>query len=127
MCAIAVVPVLALGLGACDLGIGKQDARHQAMAMTGGNPDRAPALIRHYGCVSCHTIPGIQGANATVGPPLTSMARRSYIAGVLPNTPPNLERWIMDPPAVDSLTAMPPLGVTAADARTIAAYLYTLR
>jgi cytochrome c len=36
-------------------------------------------------------------------------------------------RWIRDPRAVDSLTAMPNTGVTPADARDIAAYLYTLR
>jgi cytochrome c1 len=55
------------------------------------------------------------------------MARRTYIAGVLPNNPANMVRWIVNPPSVDSLTAMPYLGVTAGDARTIAAYLYTLR
>jgi hypothetical protein len=36
-------------------------------------------------------------------------------------------RWIENPKAVDSLTAMPVLGVSPADARDIAAYLYTLR
>jgi cytochrome c1 len=35
--------------------------------------------------------------------------------------------WIQDPKSVDSLTAMPNVGVTPADARHIAAYLYTLR
>ena len=118
---------IASGVGACERSAGRREARLEAMSLTGGDPDGAPALLRHYGCVSCHTIPGIQGANATVGPPLTRMARRSFIAGVLPNTPSNMERWIMDPPAVDSLTAMPTLGVSVADARTIAAYLYTLR
>ena len=116
-----------LALAACNRLPRDSNAREQAMAMTGADPDDAPALIRHYGCVSCHTIPGIRGANANVGPPLTAMARRTFIAGVLPNTPVNMERWIMNPPAVDSLTAMPFLGVTAPDARTIAAYLYTLR
>ena len=46
---------------------------------------------------------------------------------MLPNTPQNLIRWIQNPPAVDPLTAMPNVGVTQADARDIAAYLYTLR
>lgn len=50
-----------------------------------------------------------------------------YLAGVLSNSPANLMRWIQDPPGVDSLTAMPDLGVTTPDARHIAAYLYTLR
>jgi cytochrome c1 len=46
---------------------------------------------------------------------------------VLTNTPDHLREWIMDPPKVDSNTAMPNLGVTAQDARDISAYLYTLR
>jgi cytochrome c len=36
-------------------------------------------------------------------------------------------RWIVNPPAVDSLTAMPALGVTPREARDIAAYLYRQR
>jgi cytochrome c len=46
---------------------------------------------------------------------------------VLPNTPENMFRWLQNPPAVDPLTAMPNLGVTEADARDMAGYLYTLR
>jgi hypothetical protein len=36
-------------------------------------------------------------------------------------------RWIINPRSVDSLTAMPVLGVSAPEARDIAAYLYTRR
>jgi cytochrome c1 len=95
--------------------------------MTGGDPLRGRENIRGYGCTSCHTIPGIPEAEAQVGPPLTSIASRSYIAGVVTNTPENMVRWIRDPRAVDSLTVMPNLGVTDSDARDIAAYLYTLK
>jgi cytochrome c1 len=35
-------------------------------------------------------------------------------------------RWIQDPPAVDSATAMPNLGVSERDARDMAAYLYAV-
>ena len=83
--------------------------------------------MRKYGCQSCHTIPGVVGADGLVGPPLAGIASRSYIAGVLPNAPANMLRWIQDPKLVDSLTAMPNVGVTPSDARNIAAYLYTLR
>jgi cytochrome c2 len=93
----------------------------------GGDPERGRAMLRKYGCQSCHSIPGVVGANGLVGPPLGGVASRSYIAGVLPNTPENMMRWIQDPKGVDSLTAMPTLGVTDADARHITAYLYTLR
>ena len=99
----------------------------EAAAMTGGDPARGPELMRKYGCQSCHTIPGVVGADGLVGPPLAGIASRSYIGGVLPNAPANMLRWIADPKKVDSLTAMPNVGVTPSDARHIAAYLYTLR
>jgi cytochrome c len=112
------------------LASGCRDSRYhdEAIAhMVGGNPDRGPTLIRAYGCGTCHTIAGVTGAIGLVGPPLTGIAQRSYIAGVLPNAPENMVRWIENPKAVDSLTAMPALGVSPSDARDIAAYLYTLR
>ncbi|HJQ19051.1 MAG TPA: c-type cytochrome [Gemmatimonadaceae bacterium] len=95
--------------------------------VSGGNPDRGRGLIRVYGCGSCHTIPGVRGAESYVGPNLDGIASRSYIAGVLPNDPENMVRWIRNPPAVDAKTAMPFLGVSERDARDIAAYLYRLK
>ena len=112
----------ALALTACN-----QEAERQAAAMTGGDPTRGRTAISRYGCATCHTIPGIRGADALVGPPLNQMASRSYIAGVLPNTPDNMIRWIENPPQVDHLTVMPNLGVSERDARDIAGYLYTLK
>jgi cytochrome c1 len=122
----ALLPLLLPVLAACDSPLRGEGAR-EAAAITGGDPALAPALMRTYGCAACHTIPGVDGANALVGPPLTHMASRAYIGGVLPNAPDNMMRWIRDPRGVDSLTAMPNTGVTESDARHIAAYLYTLR
>jgi cytochrome c2 len=93
---------------------------------TGGQPHLGKVAIERYGCAACHTIPGIPGHGANVGPPLTQMAARAYVAGVLPNTPDNLVRWLQDPPEVDPLTAMPNLGVSQAEAADMAAYLYSL-
>ena len=115
---------LVLG-GACG-GASEADAR-EAAALTGGDPSRGRDILRKYGCQSCHTIPGVVGANGLVGPPLAGIASRSYIAGVLPNAPDNMLRWIQDPKGVDAKTAMPNTGVTPSDARHIAAYLYTLK
>jgi cytochrome c2 len=92
----------------------------------GGNPSRGKALIEQFGCGSCHTIPGIRGADGKVGPPLVDWSERGYIAGELPNSGPNLVRWITDPKGVEPGTAMPDLGVSDAQARDIAAYLFTL-
>ena len=121
------VCLLVVVLGGCDDRGGDATLRREAAAMTGGNADRGRAALHHYGCASCHTIPGVRGADALVGPPLTAMGSRAYIGGVMHNTPDNMVRWIRDPPAVDPMTAMPNVGVTPADARDIASYLYTLR
>jgi cytochrome c2 len=117
--------LLLVALAACH-DVGGAEAR-SAAELTGGDPARGRVLIRAYGCQSCHTIRGVTGADGLVGPPLTGVASRSYIGGVLVNTPDNLIRWILDPKAVDPLTAMPNVGVSRSDARHIAAYLYTLR
>lgn len=94
-------------------------------AATGGSPTRGKALIEAYGCASCHTIAGIRSPRGLVGPPLLDIKKRAFIGGVLANTPGNLERWIMHPAAYSPNTAMPDLGVTPAQARDMAAYLYS--
>jgi cytochrome c len=117
---IAAVFALCL-LGAC--GGGKES---DAVALTGGNPERGKDAIRAYGCPSCHTIPGVFGADGLVGPPLGGIAKRVAIAGILPNTPENMIRWLQNPPAVNPQTLMPNMNVPESDARDIASYLYTL-
>lgn len=97
------------------------------IAVPDGDPERGRVAVQNYGCGTCHAIPGIPRARARVGPPLRGVADRAYIAGVLPNSGPNMIRWLRDPPGVDPRTAMPDMGVTEADARDISAYLYTLR
>lgn len=93
--------------------------------MTGGDPARGAAAIFRYGCGSCHTIKGLDNAHGLVGPPLINIRDRLYVAGMLQNNAPNLERWIRNPKKVNPSTAMPNLSVTAADATDIAAYLYS--
>jgi cytochrome c len=114
--------VISLVLFGCAHG-----AEQEAHNLVGGNSERGKLAIEKYGCPSCHAIPGIAAARSKVGPPLGGIAERSYVAGVIPNSPDNLVRWIQNPPAVDDKTAMPNMGVTDKDARDIATYLYTLR
>jgi cytochrome c len=90
----------------------------------GGDPERGRQAIRRYGCAGCHTIAGIEGANARVGPTLTGLRGESYIAGRLPNVSHYLVFWIRDPQRIEPGTAMPNLHVTEGDALDIAAYLY---
>jgi cytochrome c2 len=124
--AIFAVVSTALGIAGMKYNTNQQN-RMEAVALTGGDPDRGAAAINSYGCGSCHTIPGIHGAKAQVGPPLTGIGNRMFIGGVLPNTPENLQHWIQNPPGIDPQTAMPKLGVSEPDAKDIACYLYTLR
>ncbi len=92
----------------------------------GGNAKLGEEAILQYGCGSCHVIPGVAGANGLVGPPLTGIADRAYIAGVLSNRPANMMIWIMNPQVVVPGNAMPILGVSQDEARDITTYLYTL-
>jgi putative membrane protein len=98
-----------------------------AVRVAGGDPERAPQLFRSYGCTACHSIPGVRGPDAWVGPPLTSWSKRSFIGGVIANEPENLVRWIVDPPSINPLTAMPVTGASVDEARHMAAYLMRLR
>ncbi|WP_217352659.1 cytochrome c family protein [Sphingomonas sp. ID1715] len=106
------------------------DAQRQlatrAALLTGGDPARGWQLVQDYGCGGCHAIPDVPQAAGLVGPPLKGIAVRVYLAGRLVNTPDNMRAWIQHPHSVDPQTAMPELGVTAGQARDIAAYLYTL-
>ncbi|HEY0777279.1 MAG TPA: cytochrome c oxidase assembly protein [Gemmatirosa sp.] len=129
-----------VAVSACE-----SDARHEARAVGGDvassgelagieggahlapDPARGERAIRTYGCGSCHTIPGVRGADGMVGPPLTGWSKRTIIAGYVPNTPERLVQWIVMPQSVAPGNAMPNLGVTDGDARDIAAYLYSLQ
>jgi len=91
-----------------------------------GNPERGRIALMQYACHACHQIPGITGAKVFVGPRLTGLAERKYIAGRLPVNPDNLVAWIRDPQKIDPLTAMPNLQVTQEHALDMTAYLLTL-
>lgn len=95
-----------------------------AVSVPGGHAGKAPALFEEYGCGTCHTIPGIDGADGRVGPVLSGLADRQNIAGRLRNTPDNVVRWITQPQEVDPGNVMPDLGVSDAAARDMTAYLY---
>lgn len=122
-CACSILALILFVLASCK----GYSSRAAAEEMTGGNVARGEASINRYGCGACHTISGISGANGQVGPPLTGIASRTYIAGVLANNPDNMLRWIQNPRAVDEKTAMPVLGVSEQEARDIASFLYTLK
>jgi cytochrome c2 len=102
-----------------------QDREATATALTGGDPARGEAAILRHGCAGCHVIPGVRGPSGRVGPPLEDVARRVYLGGVVTNTPEHMIAWIVDPRAIDAKTAMPVTGISAREARDVAAYLYS--
>jgi cytochrome c len=121
--AASVWMLFCVAMAGCDAGRAKGDVNVSAF----GNAEHGRQLIAAYGCGACHTIPGVHAARGKVGPPLLFFAERTMIAGELPNTPANLEKWIENPKQVEPKTAMPNLGVKSDEARDMAAYLYTLR
>jgi cytochrome c1 len=105
----------------------ERDTARELATFTGGDPKRGQKALLRYGCIACHAIPGVPDADGLVGPPLDHFASRVYVGGVLPNTTENLVAWILDPPKIDPMTAMPATGISESEARDVAAYLYTLR
>ena len=121
----SVLALLATVLAVLALSTACGDGREPRAA--DGDPAHGAELIASQGCGSCHQVPGVDGADGRVGPPLDGFAERTYIAGELTNTFDNLVQWIMDPQEIEPGTAMPDLGIDEEQARDLAAYLYTLR
>lgn len=92
-----------------------------------GNAKRGNALIQKYGCGGCHSIPRVANANGNVGPPLIHIGTRTYIAGVLHNSPENMANWVRNPQRFVPGNAMPDMNISQQDSRDITAFLYSLR
>jgi cytochrome c len=98
-----------------------------AESLTAGNVARGDRSFRRLGCGSCHHVDGDQTRLGRAGPSLDEFAWQAYLPGGQVNEPNALIRWLRFPREVAPGTAMPDLGVTEAEARDLAAYLYTLR
>ena len=119
---IAACAVLTLStlVGACA------EKTAKPRMLSGTDPANGLALIQAEGCAACHQIPGVAWPRGAVGGPLKGFAKRGMIAGRLPNQPDTLVAWLRDAPALAPDTAMPATDLTRAQARDVAAYLYTL-
>src|SRR5215813_1638156 len=95
--------------------------RDEAAARAGR--DRFASLA----CINCHTIRGTP-ANGVFGPDLTHLMSRSTLgAGVIPNTPENLRRWLDNPAMLKQGALMPAMKLSSEDLKDVTAYLLTLR
>lgn len=103
------------------------EARQEAPA----SPDDGAAaegerLFETEACAGCHTVEGTS-AQGTVGPDLTDMgARQELGAGVVENTPDNLDQWIRDARQLKPAVVMPPIDLTDDEAEAIVTYLESL-
>ena len=93
----------------------------------GADAARGLEVVERTGCAACHSIPGVAWPQGSVGGSLDGFAERSLIAGRLPNQPDILVQWLRDASSLSPETGMPPMPITDAEARDVAAYLYTLR
>ncbi|HEX7024458.1 MAG TPA: cytochrome c oxidase subunit II [Gemmatimonadales bacterium] len=85
------------------------------------------ALFNGAGCVGCHSITGAVTAGVTqmTGPNLSHVGSRgTLVAGLMPNNPANLARWLSNPDSVKRGTLMKlPRKLTDAEIATLVAYL----
>jgi cytochrome c oxidase subunit 2 len=78
-------------------------------------------------CGTCHAIRG-RGFGGGVAPDLTHVAsRRTLGAGVVDNTPSQLEAWLRDPQAVKPGCHMPSFNLASGEVADLLAYLEEMR
>lgn len=94
--------------------------------MPGADAGRGRAIVQATGCASCHVIPGISWPKGRVGPSLEGFAGRALLPGGHVNSPENLTGFVKDAPAYAPDGGMPPIPLSEAEARDVAAFLYTL-
>jgi cytochrome c oxidase subunit 2 len=86
--------------------------------------DLRPFMVN---CAACHTIRGTP-AGGILGPDLSHFGdRQSIAAGMLPNTPENLARWLENTQTIKPGSKMPELDMLASDVHAIVAYLEDLK
>lgn len=124
LAALAPLMLLPLLLAGCNDSQPQQ--RLTGMMPMHGDAKHGVQVIRDIGCGNCHAIPGISGADGVVGPSLTGVGRRVFLAGVLRNTPANMILWLRTPQKVIPGNAMPDSGLSEKDARDVAVYLASL-
>ena len=90
-------------------------------------PRMGPRSSPKKGCGACHMIPGVEGANGLVGPPLTLMGKQIFVAGLFRNTPQIPAARVLEPQRFVPGNAMPSTGLTPSEALDVAAYLETIR
>ncbi len=111
----------------------EEQQRPAAKPASGPAAEGYELFVGKGGCVSCHTVAGVESAVARVGPNLTHLKSRETFAGsIFENTTENLTKWVRDPPAMKPMrpergTGMPDQDLSDEEVDKIVAYLETLK
>jgi cytochrome c1 len=120
------IGALLLATGVCAAVTACADKANAPRTLAQADAAEGLRLIERHGCAACHAIPGVRWPQGRTGGDLTGVASRPMIAGRLPNQPAVMAAFVRDAPALLPDTGMPPMPLTDAEARDVAAYLYTL-
>jgi len=107
------------------------EKRQEAIPVAGNqitSPDAAEGakIFANSPCTTCHRIDGV--SKGYMGPDLSHFGTRTTLgAGILPNTPENVARWVTDPDAIKPGAQMPKLGISGDHLHDLAAYLESLK
>lgn len=98
----------------------------QSASAPSGNAAMGEAAFNTH-CGSCHAVRGTDAAGV-LGPDLSHLMQRKTIgAGILPNDPADLAKWISDPQGIKPGNLMQKPELSDAELADIDAYLGTLR
>jgi cytochrome c oxidase subunit 2 len=94
--------------------------------ITSPDASEGAKIFANAPCTSCHRIDGV--SKGYVGPDLSHFGGRTTLAaGIMPNTPQNLAKWIVDPQALKPGAQMPDLGLGGKKLNDLVAYLESLK
>jgi L-cysteine S-thiosulfotransferase len=124
---LALLALFAVACNRTETAESVQKAAPPAMEAT-ANASRGQELIGQYGCNVCHIVPGVAGPQGSLGPSLAGLASRPTISTAnVPNTQPNLLKFIQSPASLNPQSSMPPIALAPEDAKDIVAFLQTLK
>lgn len=99
-------------------------ARPAATPSEGSDAAEGLQAFQSGGCLACHAIQGVEGAEQEIGPNLTHFgSRRVFAGGILENTPQNVARWLDRPGDVKTGAKMRDYGLTDEQIDDLVTYL----